>query len=79
MPNIKVDPRIRVKVVPDGEIHITFAWNLEDLEQLARAYLAMSDGKAKQGDIVMAFRLKNKEAVDYLIDELNKAKLEPER
>lgn len=76
MAQIKVDPRIKIRVVPDGEIHIVFAWSLDDLAEFARAFLAMSDGKIKPGEVHAAFRLRNKEGVDYLIQELQKARKE---
>jgi len=76
MSKINVDPRIKIKVVPDGEIHIMVNWTLDDLEQFARAWLAMSDGEVKEGEISAAFRLRNKDGVDYLIRELQKARKE---
>ena len=76
MSKINVDPRIKIKVVPDGESHIMVNWTLDDLEQFARAWLAMSDGEVKEGEISAAFRLRNKDGVDYLIRELQKARKE---
>lgn len=73
-PKINVDPRIHIRVVPDGEIHITFDWTLEDLELFARYWLAMNDGEVKPGDVGAVFRLRNKDGVDYLIHELQKAR-----
>lgn len=74
MTDIKVDPRIKIEVVPDGEIHISFDWSLDDLAVLAQAFLAMSEGKIEEGDVAAKFRLRNKEGVDYLISELQKAR-----
>lgn len=73
---INIDPRIKVKIIPDGEIHIRFAWSMDDLEQFSRAWLAMSEGKLKDGDVAAVFRIRNKDAVDYWIEELKKARKE---
>ena len=71
---IRVDPRIQIKVVPDGEVHIRFTLTLDHLAEYARAFIAMSDGEMKEGEAFMAFRLRSVEAIDYLIQELLKAK-----
>lgn len=76
MDKATIDPKIKIRVVPDGEIHITFAWSLDDLAEFAKAFLAMSDGKVKEGEVIAAFRLRDKIGVDYLIDELQKARKE---
>ena len=76
MSGIRVDPRVKIKVIPDGEIHIIFEWSYADLSEFARAFLAVSDGKLKPGEVHAAFRLRNREGVDYLIQELQKARKE---
>lgn len=76
MADINVDPRINIFAIADGEIHIVFTWTKEDLAQLAMAFLAVSDGKISEKDVKMAFRLRNREGVDYLIEELQKARNE---
>lgn len=74
--DVDVDPRIKIRVVPDGEIHIYFTWTKDDLAQMAIAFLAVSDGRMKADDVVMALRMRDKEGVDYLIKELQKARKE---
>lgn len=74
--DVDVDPRIKIRVVPDGEIHIYFTWTEDDLAQMAMAFLAVSDGKMKADDVVMALRMRDKGGVDYLIEELRKARKE---
>ena len=76
MSDIKVDPRIKIRVVPDGEIHIIFEWTLADLSEFARAFLAVSNGEIKSNEVHAAFRLRNREGVDYFIRELQKARKE---
>jgi hypothetical protein len=76
MPKINVDPRIKIRVLPDGEVHVVFAWTKDDLAQMAAAFVAVCDGKMNAEDALMVFRLRNKDGVDYLIRELQKARKE---
>jgi len=76
MSNVKVDPRIKIRVVPDGEVHIAFRWTKDDLAKMAAAFVAVCDGKMKAEDASMVLRLRDREAVDYLIQELQKARKE---
>lgn len=72
---INVDPRIEIKVIPDGEVYIIFKWTIDDLKNFAMAYLAAMEGKLSNGAYAM-FRLRNKEGIDYLIKELQNARRE---
>ena len=74
MTEISIDPRIEIRMVADGEIHIMFAWTKADLAQFAMAFLAVSEGRLAEKDVKMAFRLRNKDGIDYLIRELQKAR-----
>lgn len=65
MSKVNVDPRIMIRVVPDGEVHIAFKWTKDDLAQMAMAFLAVSDGKMKAEEAAMIFRLRDREAIDY--------------
>lgn len=47
MSNVKVDPRIKIRVVPDGEVHIVFKWTKDDLANMAAAFVAVCDGRLK--------------------------------
>ncbi len=74
MDGIRVDPRISIKVVPDGEVHICFSWTKDDLATMAQAFLAVMDGKIKPEEAMMVFRIRNVQAIDYMISELQKAR-----
>lgn len=76
---IRVHPNLKIKVIPDGEVHIVYELTLDHLAELARAFLAVSERKMKPADAEMAFRLKNVDAVDWLIQELTKAKKEMQK
>jgi hypothetical protein len=70
---IKIDPRISIETVPDGEVHIVIKWTRADLELLARAYLsAETQGIPAEARL----RIHNKAAVDYLISRLLAARSE---
>lgn len=75
MTKVQVDPRIKIQTVADGEVHIIFNQTKDDLAQLAIAFIAVSDGKMDEKDVKILFRLRNKEGVDYLIRELQKARV----
>ena len=72
--NLSIDPRIKIKIVPDGEIHIVFTWTKDDLETFARAFLASQEPGNENEKYAALFRLRTKEGVDYVLDELHKAR-----
>jgi len=76
VPKVNVDPRIKIQTVQDGEIHIVFTQTKNDLAQLAMAFLAVSDGQMAEEDAKIVFRLRSREGVDYLIGELQKARMQ---
>jgi hypothetical protein len=76
MTKINVDPRIEIRPIADGEIHIIFTWTKDDLAQMAKAFLAVSDGRLAEKDAKMVFRLRNKDGIDYLISKLLEARKE---
>lgn len=67
---VRVDPRIHVRVIPDGEVHIVFDMDEHTLFEFARAYVAMSEGRLNPEDAQLAFRVKTADALDYLIEQL---------
>jgi hypothetical protein len=69
-----IDPRIKIQVVADGEVHIAFTWTKEDLAQFALAFVQVCDGRMRAQDAKAVFRLRSKEGIDYLIEELQKAR-----
>ena len=71
---IRLDPRIKILPVADGEVHVVFEWTQEDLEKLARAWLAMQDLPWQPGSVCAAMRLKTPESVDKMIELLTDAK-----
>lgn len=71
---VSVDPKIEIKILPDGEVHILFSLSNDDLAELARAFVASMDGKLKPGEAKLAFRLRSEEGIDYLIEQLQAAK-----
>lgn len=73
--NVSVDPRITIRLVPDGEVHIMQELPLEYLEVYARAWLDKMEGKMDK-PVYLVFRLRSVEAIDYLMDELQKARKE---
>jgi len=72
--DIQIDPRLKIAVIPDGEIHILIRWTYEDLEMLAKAFLAA--GETKSANAVGVLRMRNKDGVDHLIKTLIAARVE---
>ena len=73
--NVSVDPRVTIRLVPDGEVHIMQELPLEYLEIYARAWLDKLEGKTDV-PVYLVLRLRSVEAIDYLMDELQKARKE---
>ena len=73
--NVSVDPRVTIRLVPDGEVHIMQELPLEYLEVYARAWLDKMEGKTDE-PVYLIFRLRSVWAIDYLINELQRAKKE---
>lgn len=73
MSEIYIDPRISIKAIPDGEVHIEIRWTVDELEKFARAYLSASEEKTGKAMAVTVLRLRNKEGIGWLIAELQEA------
>lgn len=69
-----VDPKIEIRTVADGEVHIVITLSLDDLALQAQAFLLMSDRKIKKDEARMVLRMRSIEGLDYMIEKLTAAR-----
>ena len=68
-----IDPRITIKHIPDGEVHIIINWSLKDLMILAYNYISVTDGKMSIDDAKSVLRIKSQIGLKYIITELQRS------
>ena len=68
-----IDPRIEIKHIPDGEVHIIINWSVADLIILAYNYISVTDGRMGINEAKSVLRIKSQIGLKYMISELEKS------